>query len=191
MQISFQFRDFLFLENTYVKVPISSKLKVSQPKLVGTPCSTAAVMKVVDDDCLLIALWSSLRRSNLHRNVNFAWTKHRWLPFCFLLHYLGEDQGYVMNKAKMFDRFAALTEEAKRKASKKRLDYERRRSVFEHHYHGTASKASTSSSVATACHYFSLTVEQREEHEEQIRQIETELQRRREDFRDKAKQFER
>ena len=96
-----------------------------------------------------------------------------------------------MNKAKMFDRFAALTEEAKRKASKKRLDYERRRSVFEHHYHGTASKASTSSSVATACHYFSLTVEQREEHEEQIRQIETELQRRREDFRDKAKQFER
>eukprot|EP00093_Oithona_nana_P002454 02454.XXX_24891_25729_1 [CDS] Oithona nana genome sequencing. len=36
----------------------------------------------------------------------------------------GEDQGYVMNKAKMFDRFAALTEEAKRKASKKRLDYE-------------------------------------------------------------------
>ena len=96
-----------------------------------------------------------------------------------------------MNKAKMFDRFAALTEEAKRKASKKRLDYERRRSVFEHHHHQTAISKPSTSSVATACHYFSLTVEQREEHEEQIRQIETELQRRREDFRDKAKQFER
>ena len=151
-------------------------------------------MKVVADDCLLIALWSSLWRSN-HRNVNFARPmielQHRWLPFCFLLRHLGEDQGYVMNKAKMFDRFAALTEEAKRKASKKRLDYERRRSVFEHHHHQTAISKQSTSSVATACHYFSLTVEQREEHEEQIRQIETELQRRREDFRDKAKQFER
>ena len=96
-----------------------------------------------------------------------------------------------MNQAKMFDRFAALTEEAKRKASKKRLDYERRRSVFEHHSQSQSWGKSSPNKVATACHYFSLSVEQREEHEEQLREIEAELQRRRADFRDKAKQFER
>ena len=103
--------------------------------------------------------------------------------------------GFVINQAKMFDRFAALTEEARKKASKKRLDYERRRSVFEHqtgpHPWGSRNCTTSASNVASTCHFFSLSVEQREEHEEQLRDIEAELQRRREDFRDKAKQFER
>ena len=97
-----------------------------------------------------------------------------------------------MNQAKMFDRFAALTEEARKKASKKRLDYERRRSVFEHQTGPQPwGSRNPSSSLARTCHYFSLSVEQREDHEHQLREIEAELERRREEFKDKTKQFER
>ena len=37
----------------------------------------------------------------------------------------------VLGKVKMFDQIASMTEEAKQEAIKKRMDYERRRSVFE------------------------------------------------------------
>ena len=37
----------------------------------------------------------------------------------------------VLGKVKMFDQIASMTEVAKQEAIKKRMDYERRRSVFE------------------------------------------------------------
>ena len=43
----------------------------------------------------------------------------------------GFNSNDVLGKVKMFDQIASMTEEAKQEAIKKRMDYERRRSVFE------------------------------------------------------------
>ena len=52
----------------------------------------------------------------------------------------------VLGKVKMFDQIASMTEEAKQEAIKKRMDYERRRSVFEKRKISSSSSTMQSSS---------------------------------------------
>lgn len=96
-----------------------------------------------------------------------------------------------MSKAKMFAEIAAETEDSRREASLKKVDYERKRSAFENPSPVLTSEPSSPSTVSIVREMFSTTSEEHDKQAAQQLQVELEAQRRKEEFHDKASQFQR